>query len=208
MGRQQAAPGPILGRPKRAKSVREASKSFPGPVPRRPRTPPKQRLSAFGAPSAVAHVSGTIFHLFGVVVRKLRCAFRISFNGVLLTSDEINSARARTVTTLENQGVSASKIDPETVRGTQNRDRAVLFERYNAKAMRKIYKSRRRSQSNGQSGDPRAFARRPKSAQAPKPPRAKYLQIDWDIIMCMCMPIRRPFLTSLSTSLFSAICFQ
>ena len=132
LGRQQAAPGPILGRPKRAKSVREASKSFPGPVPRRPRTTPEQCLSAFGAPSAVAHACGTIFHLFCVVARKLRCAFRISFNGVLLTSDEISAARARTATTLENQGVSASKIEPGSVRATQNRARAAQFERKSA----------------------------------------------------------------------------
>ena len=132
LGRQQAAPGPISGRPKRAKSAREASKSLPRPIPRRPRTTPEQCLSAFGAPSAVAHACGTIFHVFCVVARKLRCAFRISFNAVLLTSDEISAARARTATTLENQGVTASKIEPGSVRATQNRPRARLFERRNA----------------------------------------------------------------------------
>ena len=69
--RQQAALGPILGRPGRAKSAREASKSLPGPVPRRPRTTPEQCLSAVGAPSAVAYACGTIFHLFCVVAHKL-----------------------------------------------------------------------------------------------------------------------------------------
>ena len=91
-------------------------------VPRRPRTTPEQCLSAFGAPSAVAHACGTIFHLFCVVARKLRCAFRISFSGVLLTSDEVSTARARTAKTLENRGVSASKIEPGSVRSTQNRE--------------------------------------------------------------------------------------
>ena len=128
----KSRPGTDLGRPGRATSAWEASKSIPRPVPRRPRTTPEQCLSAFGAPSAVAHACGTIFHLFCVVARKLRCAFRISFNGVFLTSDEISAARAHTATTLENQGVSASKIEPRSVRASQNRARARMFERRNA----------------------------------------------------------------------------
>ena len=132
MGRQKAAPGPILGRPGRSKSAREASKSLPEPFPRPPWTTPEQCLSAFGAPSAVEHARGTIFHRFCVVARKLRCAFRISFSGVLLTSDEVSTARARTAKRLENRSVSASKIEPGSVRATQNRARAAQFERKSA----------------------------------------------------------------------------
>ncbi|MED6326630.1 MAG: hypothetical protein VYE14_04645, partial [Verrucomicrobiota bacterium] len=105
---------------------------MPEPVPRCSWTTQEQCLSAFGAPSAVAHACGTIFHLFCVIARKLRCAFRISFNGALLTSDEISAARARTATTLENQGVSASKIELGSERATQNRAQVAQFERKSA----------------------------------------------------------------------------
>ena len=149
LGRQKAVAGPILGRPGRAKSAREASKSLSGPVPRRPRTTPEQCLSAFGAPSAVEHARGTIFHRFCVVARKLRCAFRISFSGVLLTSDEVSTARARTAKTLENRSVSASKIEPGSVRATHNGVRAAPFERKGALEVPpgppKIYKRARTS---------------------------------------------------------------
>ena len=124
-------PGTDLGSPE-AGQERLGSVQKPSRAPRRPRTTPEQCLSAFGAPSAVAHVCGTNFHLFCVVAHKLRCAFRISFDGVLLTSDEISAARARTATTLENQGVSASKIDLGRVWATQNRAQARLCERGNA----------------------------------------------------------------------------
>ena len=109
LGRQKAVAGPILGRPGRAKSAREASKSLSGPVPRRPRTTPEQCLSEFGAPSAVQHARGTIFHRFCIVARKLRCAFRISFNGVLLTSDEVSTARARTAKLLKIEAFRSPK---------------------------------------------------------------------------------------------------
>ena len=102
LGHPNAAPRPILGRPGQAKIGREASKSLTRPFPRRPRMTPEHCVSAFGAPSAVEHACGTIFRCFCVVARKLRCAFRISFNGVLLTSDEISTARVRTATTFEN----------------------------------------------------------------------------------------------------------
>ena len=139
-GRGTAGLGPILGRPGRAKSAREASKSLTEPVPRRPRTTPEQCLSAFGAPSAVEHARGTIFHRFCVVARKLRCAFRISFNRVLLTSDEVSTARARTAKTLENRSVSASKIEPGSVRATQNRAPAAQCKRQNVKKLREAHR--------------------------------------------------------------------
>ena len=132
LGHSNAAPKPILGRPGRAKIGREASKSITGPVPRRPQTTPEHCLSAFGAPSAVEHARGTIFLCFCVVARKLRCASRISFNGALLTSDEISTACARTATTVENRGILASKIEPGSVWATQNRARATQFERKSA----------------------------------------------------------------------------
>ena len=140
LGRQKTVPGLMLWRSGRAKSAWEASKNLPEPVPRRPRTTPEQCLSEFGAPSAVQHARGTIFHRFCIVARKLRCAFRISFNGVLLTSDEVSTARARTAKTLENRSVSASKIEPGSVRATQNRARAAMFERQNAKKSREAYR--------------------------------------------------------------------
>ena len=134
------------------------------------------------APCIVEMPPGLDFRRFCLVARKLGCASRTTFYSVLLLLDEESNEREGRAPKLEKAGFLASKIDPGTVRATQNRAWAARFERENAKAMRKIYKSRRRSQSNGQSGDPRAFARRPKSAQAPRPPRAKYLQIDRDII--------------------------
>ena len=130
------------------------------------------------APCIVEMPPGSDFPRFCLVARKLGSALRTTFYSVLLLLDEESNEREGRAPKLEKAGFLASKIDPGTVRATQNRAWAARFERENAKAMRKIYKSRRRGQSNGQSGDPRAFARRPKSAQAPKPPRAKYLQID------------------------------
>ena len=116
LGHPNATPRLILGRPGRPKIGPKASKSFTGPVPRRPQTTPEHCVSAFGAPSAVEHACGAISRCFCVVARKLRGAFRISFNGVLLTSHEVSTARARTATTYENRGVSASKIEPGSVR--------------------------------------------------------------------------------------------
>ena len=135
------------------------------------------------APCIVQTPLGSDFRRFCFVVHNLRCASRTTFYCVLLLLDEESSERVGRAPNLEIAWFSASKIDPETVRGTQNRDRAVLFERYTAKAMRKIYKSRRRGQSNGQSSDKSAAAKRPKNAQAPKTPRARYVQIDRDVCM-------------------------
>ena len=118
LGHPNASPRPILGCPGRAKIGPKASKSFTGPVPRPSQTTLEHCVSAFGAPSAVEHARGMIFRCFCVVARKLRCVFRISFNGVLLTSHEVSTARARTATTYENPGVLASKIQPRSFRAT------------------------------------------------------------------------------------------
>ena len=56
--------------------------------------------------------------------------------------DEESNEREGRAPKLEKAGFLASKIDPGTVRATQNRAWATRFERENAKAMRKIYKSR------------------------------------------------------------------
>ena len=179
MGRQKAVAGPILGRPGRAKSAREASKSLSGPVPRRPRTTPEQCLSAFGAPSAVKHARGTIFHRFCVVARKLRCAFRISFSGVLLTSDEVSTARARTAKRLENRSVSASKIEPGSVRATQNRARAAQFERKSALEVTpgppKIYKWARTRQLRAR----KRACEWPRASGPPRTPRGNFGIFEW-----------------------------
>ena len=138
LGRQKAAPGRILRRPGRAKSVRKASTRLPRPAPRGSQTTLERCLSACGAPSAVEHARGTFFRRFCVVARELRCAFRIISNGVLLASDEISMARALTAKTLENGGVSASKIEPGCVRATPNRARAAQYEQQNAKKSREV----------------------------------------------------------------------
>ena len=70
-GRQKKAPGPILGRPGRAKSTREPAKSLPGPLLGRSRTTPGRSPSALGAPSAVEHARGTILRCFCRVAQKL-----------------------------------------------------------------------------------------------------------------------------------------
>ena len=132
------------------------------------------------APCIVEMPPGSDFPRFCLVARKLGSALRTTFYSVLLLLDEESNEREGRAPKLEKAGFLASKIDPGTVRATQNRAWAARFERENAKAMRKIYKSRRRGQSNGQSSDKSAAAKRPKSAQAPKTPRARYVQIDRD----------------------------
>ena len=131
-GRPNVALRPIWGRPGHAKSGQEPSKSAPAPPQGRSKNLPVSRPSACGAPSAVERAFGLIFHRFCVVTWKLRCAFRISFSGALLTSDELSTARTHTAKTLENRGVSTSKIEPGGVRATQNRVRAALFKRKSA----------------------------------------------------------------------------
>ena len=63
-GRPNAAPKPILGRPRRAKSGQEPSKSVPGPPRRRSKTLPVSRSSASGAPSGFKRTLGSIFVAF------------------------------------------------------------------------------------------------------------------------------------------------
>ena len=117
-GRPNAAPRPILGRPGRVKSGQELSKSVPRPPQRRSKSAPASSRNAYSAPSVVEHAFGSIFRRFCIVARKQRCAFRISFNGVSWTSDEVSTARARRAKTLENRAVSASKTTP---RATETR---------------------------------------------------------------------------------------
>ena len=122
--RPKAASKPILGRPGRAKSGQEPSESVPGPPRRHSKILPVSRPSAYGAPSGFARAFGSIFGRFRLVARKLRCAFRISFYSVLLCSSEVSSERVRATKQLQNWGVSASAIEPWSVRATQNRARA------------------------------------------------------------------------------------
>ncbi len=99
------------------------SGDFPG-TPRVARSPPKaspgrQRRSvslpgscprACGTPSAVERAFRSIFRCFCVVARKLRCAFRIIFNGVLLTSHVCRVACASARPNAENR----TKIIPKS----------------------------------------------------------------------------------------------
>ena len=112
LGRAKAGSRAILGRPGLAKSGRETSKSEPGTVRRRSRARPERCRSVCDATSKVGRVIGTFFLRFCLVARKLRCAVRISFYCVLLGSSDVSSERARATKTLENHGVSASKIEP------------------------------------------------------------------------------------------------
>ena len=132
LGRPKIAPRPILGRPGRAKSGQEPSKNVPGTLPRRSRTAPERCPSAFGASSTVERARRTIFRCFCVVARKLRCVKNVAPANVLYTSHEVNTERARASKNLENPRVSASKIEPGSVRATQNRARAAKVERRNA----------------------------------------------------------------------------
>ena len=126
-----------MERPGRAKSGPEPSKSVPGPVPRGSRTAPQRWSSAFGVSSAVKHDHGTIVGRFCIGARKLRCMFRISFYSVLLASSELRHERARAAKNFENQRVLASKIEPGSVRASQNRARAAKFEQQSAKSRAK-----------------------------------------------------------------------
>ena len=136
LGRPKIAPRPILGRPGRAKSGQEPSKNVPGTLPRRSRTAPERCPSAFGASSTVERARRTIFRCFCVVARKLRCVKNVAPANVLYTSHEVNTERVGVTKKLENQGVSASKNEPGSVREPRNRARAAMFERQNAKIER------------------------------------------------------------------------
>ena len=140
-----------MERPGRAKSGPEPSKSVPGPVPRGFRTASQRCPSAFGVSSAVKHDDGTIVGRFCIGARKLRCAFRISFYSVLLASSELRHERVRAAKNFENQRVSASKIEPGSVRASQNRARAAKFEQQNAQSRAIFLLCARTSQSVRQS---------------------------------------------------------
>ena len=167
LGRAKAGSRAILGRPGLAKSGRETSKSEPGTVPRHSRARPERCRSVCDATSKVGRVIGTFFERFRLVARKLQCAVRISFYSVLLPSSEVSSERARATKTLENQGVSAFKIEPGSVRATQNRARAASFARQNAKKTREALRFFGKRARAGQTKRPRAKKLAAKSAQAP-----------------------------------------
>ena len=109
LGRPKIAPRPILGRPGRAKSGQEPSKSVPRTVPRRTRTAPERRPSAFGASSIVERARRTIFRCFCVVARKLRCVKNVAPANVLYTSHEVSTERAGATKKLENHGFCVKK---------------------------------------------------------------------------------------------------
>ena len=90
-GRPNVVLRPIWGRPGRAKSDQEPSKRVFEPPQRRSKSLLVRRPIACGAPGAVERAFGPIFRRFCFAARKQRCAFRISFNGVLLTSDEVST---------------------------------------------------------------------------------------------------------------------
>ena len=70
--------------------------------------------------------------LFCVGACKLRCAKNVAPAIVLYTSDEVGTDRARTPKTHEHPGVLMSKIEPGSVRATQNRGQAAQIERKSA----------------------------------------------------------------------------
>ena len=110
----------------------------PWTSPEGSRTAPQRCPSAFGISSAVKHDHGTIFGRLCIAGRTHRCAFRISFYSVLLASSELRHERVRAAKDFENQRVSASKIEPGSVRASQNRARAAKFERPNAKSRARL----------------------------------------------------------------------
>ena len=151
--REKVASRPFLGArgrlQDRPESVRRASGSLPGGP-----------WDAFGCcsvasvtPCMVETTLGSDFRRFSFVARKLRCAPRTTFYNVLLLLDEESAEWVGTATELEKAWFSVSKIEPGSVPATPNRAPAAKFERENAIAMRKNYKSRRKSQSSGQSGE-------------------------------------------------------
>ena len=86
-----------MRRPKFPQRVPRSPPSAPGARQKRPKTgpgarrgQPVDRPSACHAPSAGERAFESLFRRSRVAARKLRCAFRISFNGVLLTSDEVS----------------------------------------------------------------------------------------------------------------------
>ena len=132
--------------------------------------------------SGVANDHGTMCCYFDVVVRKPRYAFRISFYRVLLASHEVSSERVHAAKNVRILGMSASQIEPGSVRASQNRARAAQSERQNAK---KTHEGKRfflwgceRLQLERES----ALRRRCGGARIPKPPgppRVISIEIFW-----------------------------
>ena len=117
-GTVKSVPGAILGRPRRAKRAREASKSVSEPVPRRSWTVAEQCPSAFGTSSAVEHNRRTILERFWLLAQKLRYMKNVAPASVLNTSDEVSTERTGASKKLEKPRVSAPKIEPGGVRAT------------------------------------------------------------------------------------------
>ena len=161
-----------MGRPGRAKSGRETPKSEPGTVPRGSRARPERRRSACGATTTVRRVIGTIFHRFCLVARQLLCAKNVAPADVLYTSHEVQTARARASKKLEKQGVSASKIEPGSVRATENRARAARFARQNAKKSREAHRFFVKRARASSQGEQERSCKAAKSAQDPSAPGA------------------------------------
>ena len=161
-----------MGRPGRAKSDQEPSKSLRGTVPRRFRTAPERCPSAFGASSTVERARRTIFRCFCVVARKLRCVKNVAPANVLYTSHEVNTERVGVTKKLENQGVSASKNEPGSVRDRPKSSpgghvRATKREN-RARSLAFFFKPARAGQSKREKSV-RDRPRAPKAPNAPEP---------------------------------------
>ena len=101
---------------------------------------------------------------------------------VLYTSEEVYTERAGATKNLENRGVSASEIEPGTVRETQNRAWAAMFARQNAKIEREAHRfffcGRERASRSEKSASETA-----KSAESPENSGTRYVNIDKDVCM-------------------------
>ena len=120
-GREKIAPGALWGAPGHSKTARGASKSTSGPSWGRSGVRVERSQSVFLAASPLRTASSTICGHFGLVARKLRCAFRLSKTVVLWTSHMFRRSPLHAAKKLENRGVSASKNEPGSARGIQNR---------------------------------------------------------------------------------------
>ena len=122
-------------------------------------------LRLFYQTTTVRRVIGTIFHRFCLVARKLLCAKNVAPANVLYTSHEVKTARARASKKLEKQGVSASKIEPGSVRATENRARAARFARQNAKKSREAHRFFGKRARASRQGEQERSCKAAKSAQ-------------------------------------------
>ena len=107
-------------------------KGFLGRSPNAPE-PSWSRVQTSLEQRAVSHTTTERCFVIFVVVRKLRYAFRISFYSVLLASHAVSSERVHAAKNIRILGISASQIEPGSVRASQNRARAAQSERQNAK---------------------------------------------------------------------------